>query len=345
MKRSIAVFGVIAAALTVFVFACKGGSKDEKPVAGAVWYNYADTYIATTRTTLNKAAEAEGIITIREADSQGDIATQTSNINNLYSQGINFLVLNNINFNAKVQLIQQAKEHDAAILFVNTDSPSDEEYKLYDRVYHVSALEEQSGEIMAQHAVKYWKAHPEADRNGNGKLDYIMLLGIVDHNSTQIRSRLSIQGIQEAGIQTNLVQEAICGYQRGEAQNQVASILQARRDDIEFIFACNDDMALGAIEALKAAGFFKDPASFIPVISVDATAVAVEAVKEGTLLGTALNNPVTLGNAAYKVVMLLSEGKEITDANINIPGTRVEGHHVYLDFKPIDAGNVQDASY
>jgi methyl-galactoside transport system substrate-binding protein len=341
MKKLLPVF--LAFVMAGFAFA--GGTKDQKPIAGVVWYNFADTFIAIARTTLNKAAAADGIITIHEADSQGDIATQTSNVNNMYTQGINFLAVNNINIQGKTQLIQQAKTNNAAILFVNTDSPSDAEFQLYDKVYHISSVAEQSGQIMAKHAIKYWNAHPEADRNGNGKLDYVMLLGLADHYDTLVRAKYSIEGIQEAGIQTNLIQEVICNYQRGEAQNQVASILQARQDDIDFVFACNDDMALGAIEALKAAGFFRNKDNFLPVVGVDATAVAVDALKEGTYLGTDLNNPVILGNATYQVMKLLNEGKEVTDTNIGIPGTRVVGHHVYIDFVAIDVGNIADAAY
>jgi methyl-galactoside transport system substrate-binding protein len=340
----VAVFLALAFAPCVFA----GGKSDRgqsKPTAGVCWYNFADTFIANARSTLNKAAQTDGAIVIRDADSLGEIPTQTSNVNNLLTQGVNILAVNNINFNGKAELINLAQRNSIPLLFVNTDSPSDTEFALYDPVYHISSVADQSGRIMAEHAIKYWKAHPEADRNKNGKLDYVMLLGIVDHYDTQVRAKYSIEGIQAAGIPTNLVQEAICSYQRNEAQNQVASILQARLDDVEFIFACNDDMALGAIEALKAAGFFKGPDSFIPVVGVDATAVAVQAIKDGTMLGTALNNPVILGNATYKAMKLLLDGKEISDATLAIPGTRVVGHHIYIDYVAIDAGNTADATY
>ncbi|MDR0639168.1 MAG: galactose ABC transporter substrate-binding protein [Spirochaetaceae bacterium] len=340
-KMVLTAFFVLALAPCVFA----GGRGQDKPVAGVCWYNFADTFIANARSTLNKAAQADGAIVIRDADSLGEIPTQTSNVNNLLTQGVNILAVNNINFSGKAELITLAKNNNIPLLIINSDSPSEAEFALYDPVYHISSVADQSGRIMAEHAVKYWKAHPEADRNKNGKLDYVMLLGLVDHYDTQARAKYSIEGVQAAGISTNLVQEAICSYQRNEAQNQVASILQARQDDVEFIFACSDDMALGAIEALKAAGFFKGPGTFMPVVSVDATAVAVQAIKEGTLLGTALNNPVILGNATYKVMKLLLEGKEINDANLAIPGTRVVGHHVYIDFVPIDAGNTAAAAY
>ena len=329
--------------------AAAGGSSaaasGEQPVAGACWYNFGDTFIANARNTLNEAAAADGTIKVIDADSQNDVATQTSNMNNFYTQGVDYLVLNNINNNAIAEIIEQAKEEDVTLIFANTNSPTDEEFEMYDKVYHVSSVATQSGTIMGEALAKYWNEHPEMDRNGNGKLDYIMLLGIQGHYDTEVRSSYSLQALADAGIETECVQETICNYQRADAQNQVASILQARKDDVDAVIACNDDMALGAIEALKAAGFFADESSYIPVVGVDATANGVEALKEGTMLCTALNNPVILGNSVYKLMTLLNEGKELTQENVGIDGVTVEGHHIYINYVGITADNIEDAAY
>jgi methyl-galactoside transport system substrate-binding protein len=242
-------------------------------------------------------------------------------------------------------IIRDVTGRGATLLFVNADPMTDELWKISDKVWVVSSTDEQSGQIMGQHAIKYWKANPQADRNKNGKLDYIMLLGVPDHKATIDRSTLSISGIEKAGIQTNKLQEIICNYSRVDALNAVQSIIAARRNDVDFIFACSDDMALGAIEALKAAGFFRDAESYLPVISVDATAVAQEAVKEGTLLGTALNNPVKMSQAAYKTIKLLDAGQPVTTQSIGIPGVRVDKHLVIIDFVAIDKNNLADAKY
>lgn len=317
----------------------------KQSVAGVCWYNFGDTFIANARNTLNQAAQTDGAIKVNDADSLNDAATQTSNMNNFYTQGVDYLVLNNINTNAISEIVAQAKEKDTTIIFANTNSPSDEDFASFDRVYHVSSVATQSGTIIGEQLAKYWKEHPEADRNGNGKLDYVMLLGIQGHYDTTVRSEYSVQALKDAGIEVNLVQEAICQYQRNEAQNQVASILQARKDDVEAIIACNDDMALGAIEALKASGFFKDEASYIPVVGVDATQLGVEAIKDGTLLGTALNNPVILGNSIYQLMKLLDEGKELTQENLGMEGVSVEGHHININYVGITKDNIEDASY
>lgn len=316
----------------------------EEVVAGVCWYNFGDTFIANARNTLNKAAEG-GAIKVVDADSLNDVATQTSNINNFYTQGVKYLVVNNINTNAIAEIIEQAKEENVTLIFANTNSPSEEEFEIYENVYHVSSVATQSGTIMGEALTEYWNAHPEADRNGNGKLDYVMLLGIQGHYDTEVRASYSLAALADAGIETNCVMETICNYQRADAQNQMASILQANMNDVEAVIACNDDMALGAIEALKATGFFADEASYIPVVAVDATANGVEALKEGTMLCTALNNPVTLGNSVYKLITLLEEGKDLTQENVGIDGTTVEGHHIYINYLGITAENTEDAAY
>ena len=359
MKKAMSL--VLAFAMVLSLAACGGSSSapaassgaastaastaTAQPVAGVCWYNFGDTFIANARQTLNDAAAADGTVKVIDADSQNDVATQTSNMNNFYTQGVNYLVLNNINNNAITELIQQAKEKNVTLIFANSNSPTDEEFAMYDNVYHVSSKAPQSGTIMGEALAKYWQEHPEADRNGDGKLNYVMLLGIQGHYDTTVRSEYSVKALNDAGIKTEAVQEVICNYQRADAQNQMASILQARKDDVEAVIACNDDMALGAIEALKAAGFFADDASYIPVVGVDATKVGVEAIKDGTMLCTALNNPVILGNSVYNLMKLLSEGKELTQENLGMDGVTVEGHHIYISYVGITKDNTADAAY
>lgn len=115
-------------------------------------------------------------------------------------------------------------------------------------------------------------------------------------------------------------------------------------DDIDAILACNDDMALGAIEALKAGGFFCD-GTYIPVCGVDATAAGQEAIANGTMLVTALNNPVKLAQATYKVLKLMDAGEEVTTESVGIDGVTVEGSKVWIGYVGITADNLADAAY
>ncbi len=318
----------------------------EKPVAGVCWYNFADTFISNARQSLINIAAADGTVEVVDADSQNDTATQTNNMNNMFSKDVNYLVLNNINTGAIDDICDQILEQGCYGIFANTDSPSDENFEKNNKLYSVSSVATQSGDIMGEAIADYWKEHPEADRNGNGKLDYVMLLGIQGHYDTTVRSQNSVKTIQDAGIEMNQIGgELVCEYSRAKAQETVAALLANYSDDIDCIIGCNDDMALGAIEALKAGGFFGDGGKYVMVAGVDATAVGCDAVRDGTLLVTALNNPITLAKSIYKVMRLTSEGKEVTTESMGIDGVSVEGHRVWLDYKAITKDNVEEAGY
>ncbi|MDD2970898.1 MAG: galactose ABC transporter substrate-binding protein [Lachnospiraceae bacterium] len=318
----------------------------DAPVAGVCWYNFADTFISNARQSLINIAEADGAVSVEDADSQNDTATQTNNMNNMFSKDVDYLVLNNINTGAIDEICNQILDQGCYGIFANTDTPSDANFEKNEKLYSVSSVATQSGTIMGEAIVDYWNTNPEADRNGNGKLDYVMLLGIQGHYDTTVRSQNSVQAIVDAGIEVNQVGgDLVCEYARAKAQESVAALLANYSDDIDCIIACNDDMALGAIEALKAGGFFGDTGKYVMVTGVDATAVGCDAVREGTLLVTALNNPITLSKAIYKVMKLTSNGEEVTTDSMGIEGVSVEGRRVWLDYKAITKDNVDEAAY
>jgi methyl-galactoside transport system substrate-binding protein len=344
MKKILTVLLIVAGVVSLHAGGQNAGG-EKKPAIGAIWYQFSDTFIAMARNRLNDEINREAIYTIQDADSKFDLPTETDNMRSMITRGVNYLVFNTFNTNGVGNTIREVTGAGITLLITNGNPMTDELWKISDKVWVVSSLSEQSGEIMGQHAINYWKANPQADRNKNGRLDYIMLLGIPDHNDTINRATYSISEIEKAGIQTNKLQEVICNYQRGDAMNAVQSIIAARRNEVDFIFACNDDMALGAIEALKAAGFYRDASSYLPVVGVDATAVAQEAIREGTLLGTALNNPVKLADAAYKTIKLLDAGQAVTTEAIGIPGVHVDNKFVIIDYVGIDKNNLADARY
>ncbi|MDC7125252.1 MAG: galactose ABC transporter substrate-binding protein [Spirochaetales bacterium] len=318
----------------------ESGDSAGKKVAGFVWYNYADTFITSARTVVANEA-VNGPVALLSTDSQNDIAMQANNINALFAKKVDYICINNISPNDSASMIQKAKDQNIPILFVNCTSPTEEELASYDKVYHISSAAEQSGWIQGDAVSEYWKAHSDADRNGNGKLDYIMLVGMQGNYDSQMRTDKSIERVVDNGIEVNCLQEMLCDWQRGKAMNQVASVLAANGNDIDAIFANNDDMALGAIEALKASGYLGD-GPYIPVVGVDATKVGVQAIEEGTLLATSLNNPVTLGKTIYKVLTLLDEGQPITDETV---GATMTGKHIWLDYVAITKDNIEDAAY
>lgn len=326
MKRFVAL--ILTAILLVSVSAVGYAAK---PTVGALWYNFGDTFIAIARQCLINIAGADGSFDLSDADSMNDVPTQTNNLNNMLTQGREYIVINNINDNDVDNVIQGIIDQGSKVVMANCSAASDETYAANEgKLYLVTSQATQSGTIMGEKLAEYWAAHPEADRNGNGKLDYIMLLGIQTHYDTIVRAQYSIEAVQDAGIEVNNIGgDVVCEYQRAQAQDKVAALLANYSDDLDAVIACNDDMALGAIEALKAGGFFGNGA-YIPVCGVDATAAGQEAVAEGTMLVTALNNPVKLAQSIYKVLKLMDAGEAVTTESVGIDGVSVDGAKVWI---------------
>ena len=100
-------------------------------------------------------------------------------------------------------------------------------------------------------------------------------------------------------------------------------------------------MALGAVEALKAEGYNKgDAAKYIPVVGVDATAPALQAMKEGSLLGTVLNDAANQGKATVNIAAAAAAGKDITKDNIGYDVT--DGKYVWINYVKVTQENYKD---
>ena len=328
--------------------------------AGVVWYNFADTFISNARQTLNNVAAADGTVKITDADSQNDTTVQDNNMNNIFTQHPQFFVLNNINNAATSQIVDNCKKEGITTIFANTTSPSDADFENYEDLWYVSSASEQSGENMGTEIADYFKSNDKWDRNGNGKVDFILLQGIPTFSDTINRSSYSLAKIEEAGYTLgtciggedvtgvkggDVINGVICDFQRAKAQENVEALLANYGDDIDCILADNDDEALGAIAALQAHGYLTDDSNYIPVVGVDATAAGCEAIKNGTMLGTSLNNPVKLGKCVYKLMYLLTKGEDVTTESMSMDGVTVTDHKVIINYIPITKDNLDEAAY
>ncbi|MNN29811.1 D-galactose-binding periplasmic protein precursor [compost metagenome] len=105
------------------------------------------------------------------------------------------------------------------------------------------------------------------------------------------------------------------------------------------MFANNDDMALGAIDALKEAGYFTGD-KYMPVVGVDATAPALQALKQGTMLGTVLNDSENQGKAAVMLASLLAKGSVIKDEALGFEIT--DRQYIWIPYQKLTKENATD---
>lgn len=304
---------------------------------GVAIYKFDDTFMTGVRNAISQAAEGKAQIEI--VDSQNSQPTQNDKVDLFITKKANALAINPVDRTAAGVIIDKAKAANTPVVFFNRE-PLPEDMQKWDKVYYVGAKAEESGTISGQLLVDYFKAHPEADKNKDGVIQYVMLKGEPGHQDAELRTKYSIKAIEDAGLKVEKVAEDTAMWDRVKGQEKMAAFLAANGDKIEAVLANNDDMALGAIEALKAKGYFKD-GKYMPVVGVDATAPALKALEEGTLLGTVLNDAVNQGKATFNIANVLAQGQ--TPSMENTGYEIVDGKYVWVPYKKITKENINDA--
>ncbi|MGI6085887.1 MAG: galactose ABC transporter substrate-binding protein [Acetivibrionales bacterium] len=336
MRRLVAV--VLVALMLAATFAgCGSGQGSGKVSIGCAIYKFDDTFMTSVRNNIAEAAKDKADIEI--VDSQNSQATQNDKVDLFITKKVNSLAINPVDRTAAGVILEKAKKKDIPIVFFNKE-PLPEDMQKWDKVYYVGAKAEESGTMSGEIVVDYWKANPDADINGDGVMQYVMLKGEPGHQDAELRTEYSIKAVEEAGIKVEKLAEDTGMWDRVKGQEKMAAFLAKHGDAIEVVFANNDDMALGAIEALKAAGYFKD-GKFMPVVGVDATAPALQALEEGTLLGTVLNDAKNQGRATFNIAYTLGKGETPTKENIGYEIT--DGKYVWVPYKKILKENMVEA--
>jgi len=269
----------------------------QTPKIGVAVYKFDDTFMSYVRNSI--LDNAKGKASIDMVDSQNAQPTQNDQVDQFLAKKMAAIAINPVDRTAASAIIDKAKAKNVPVVFFNRE-PLAEDMKKYDKVYYVGAKAEQSGLMQGQIAVDYFKAHPEAYKSKDKIIHYVMLKGEPGHQDAELRTTFSIKAIT----------------------------------DVDLVLCNNDDMALGAIEALRQEGYFTG-SKFMPVVGVDATAPALQALSQGTLLGTVLNDAKNQGKATFDLSLALAEGKPVTSTSWKIS----DGKFVWVPYQKVTKDN------
>ena len=281
---------------------------EELPAFGVCIYDGTDTFMASLRLHLETYAQGKARLTVY--DSRNDQNLQNDQVEGMLEAGADVLIINPVDRLAAGYLIEKARKRQTPVLFVNKE-PLLEDLLLYEHAFYVGADGAQSGRLSGEILAEYFLAHPEADKNGDGTVQYVLIKGEPGHQDAELRTQNALKPLQEAGFRVEKLQEDTGMWRRQLGQEKMAGFLLAWGDQIECVIANNDEMALGAINALKAAGYFSG-GRFMPVVGVDAISQAIEALRQGSLLGTVFNDGEQQAMAAVDLAILLAKGEKIT---------------------------------
>ena len=289
-----------------------GGEKqDEKETVkiGVAIYQFDDNFMTLYRQNiqayfdnLNKEAGYDKyVLTI--TDGANDVATQTEQVNTFISQGVDAMIVNLVQTSSPA-LANAVKESGIPTVFINREIA---DYDYGTKTCYVGADARDSGTYQGQ---IIYDAPNHGDLNGDGVVKYIMIMGDPENSDAQYRTEYSIKYLTDNGVNVECLYQETGMWDQAKGQELVASALNAYGDDIEVVFCNNDGMALGAAQAINAAG--RTVGTDIYLVGVDALVECCEMVRDGTMTGTVLNDDQGQAKAACESVLQLLEGKEIT---------------------------------
>lgn len=326
MKRLFSVVLALAMLLTAAALA--------ETTVGVNIQEFSNAYLTEMRNGLQKTADELGL-TLDIVDGQSSEAVISNNIDLFLTKGYEILAVNMMNTTGAADILEKTSRDGVPVVFFNVE-PEADVLAANPGNYYVGAKAEESGAMQGEALVSYWNTAEGADRNGDGVLQYVMIMGDPGHQDSILRTEYSVKTITDAGIQVEEVATDVANWARADGQDVMARIIAAH-DDIEAVICNNDEMALGAIEALKAAGYLVDGGTFIPVVGVDCNAEAKIAIKEGTMYASVFNDAYGQADAVVKLCKLIADGEEPTSENL---GYAMDGQYVWVPYIPVTTENL-----
>lgn len=342
MKKSLK--KVLALALTLAMFetllaGCGSpvsDSEDEQGTPnmtiGYICRDNTSTFCTAVRDHTIAAAEALGM-TVEHADGKSNSVTISEQLDVFIAKGYKGVIINMQEVADGTGLIQKCRDAGVAVAFIVTE-PTLEDLQSYDHAYYVGSIGEDCGRMQGAAYLDYLKEHPEADRNGDGKIQYIMLSGTSGHQDTNTRTTYSIQELKDNGYEVEELGQAFTNWETVQAYDNMTAFMAAHGNEIEVVFANCDDIALGAIEAMRAVGYNDGGDNYIPVIGVDATDAGKDAVRSGSMIATVLQDGKNQGAAAAEIIAACLKGEE--PANLDDDYSK----YAWVPYVPVDQSNV-----
>ena len=316
MKKLISLVLTGAMAVGMLAGSAMTAAADDLPILGAGIYSSTDNFNSYIAKAIKNASE--GVFDCNVDDGQQDQSTQLNQIDTAIAKGAVAIAVSMVDVTAAPAIIEKVKENGGLpVIFFNKEIEDKDVVNSYDNLYQVTSTGGDYGaSIQGQMVIEYWKAHPEADKNGDGKIQLIDIMGDPGHTAAPPRAQYVKSTIEDAGIEIDLLEEDTGMWDTAKAKEKMDAWISKYGDEIEFIVTANDAMALGALQSIQAAGFNEDGAEsemFIPVLGIDALPDVLEKIRNGEMIGSVLQDANTQGQMIVKIAQNLYEGKEPLD--------------------------------
>ena len=267
-----------------------------------------DNFLTVLRNGMIESAEGMDGVDVQVEDAQNDVAKQLDQINNFIASGVDAIIVNPVDTSATDAMSAAADSAGVPLVYVNRQPVNVD--SLPDNQAFVASNEIESGTLAAFEGCKMLRAAGFA-----GGANIYILVGELSNQAAVQRTK-DFHDVIDMDMCSfiNIVDEQTANWSRDEAQDLMTNWLSAG-EEFQAVFANNDEMAIGAIQAMKASGLSMED---VIVTGVDATQDALAAMQAGDLDVTVFQDAAGQGSGALQAALDLAAGKEV-DQKVYIP--------------------------
>jgi len=283
---------------------------DDEIVIGWIACDFSAPSVARSR----EGAEAKGAelgVKVITLDSAGDVQKEADNALNLLSQGVDGIIIEPNDMVAFVPIAQQIKE--AGVPLIVFCQEFEEQYQDL-RICYVGCKDYDCGVFAGEEAIRCL-----GEEGGN----VVIVNGMVG-STPQIQRGKGFRDALEGHDNIVILEEQCSPWDRAKAVEIMEDFITRYGEDIDLVYAMDDNLAIGAVEALRSAGL----SGKIPVIGYNGMSDAFELIKSGEMYSTLIQPLYWGGGVAVQAMYDYLTGKEIEpayyDTMVNVTAENVD---------------------
>ncbi|XZH18933.1 ribose ABC transporter substrate-binding protein RbsB [Clostridium perfringens] len=268
-----------------------GCGRDNKPKIGMVLSTLNNPFFVNMKDGAEKEAEKLGYDLV-VLDSQNDPAKERANVEDLVQLGVVALLINPTDSDAVVKTVEVANKSNIPVITLDRQANGGK------ITSHIASDNIKGGEMAAEYVLDKFK-------DEKGPINVVEIQGIPGASATRDRGE-GFHNIMDKNDKFNFVSIQAADFDRQKGLQVMENIIQAN-PNIQVVFAHNDEMALGAVKAIKASGINA------LVIGFDGNDDAKDSIDANEMTATIAQQPDLIGALGVELANKIYNGESIKD--------------------------------
>jgi len=305
--------------LLALAFTALMGSTAFAANIGVSMAKFDDNFLTVLRNGMIAQAKGMDGVNLQVEDAQNDVAKQLDQIKNFIASGVDAIIVNPVDTQATQAMTDAAAAAKVPLVYVNRQPVNVD--TLPDKQAFVASNESDFGTLETKEICRLLK------NAGKTEATAYVIMGELSNQAAVMRTKdiHDVIGGPDCGVKINIIDEQTSNWDRNQAQDLMTNWLSAGKP-FDAVIANNDESAIGAIQAMKAANV--DMKAVI-VGGVDATQDALAAMKAGDLDATVFQDAAGQGAGALDAALKLAKGEKVDRA-------------VWVPFELVTPDNIQN---